>query len=99
MGFDQIPPDESASDQHRFSDIPFDDRMWGLMALVTAVSHCIYWKKKRLERGKWRAVGVDPLRCVSSNRQPGGWMTAEIGRQPWVVYGLLLTAARGFRDD
>ena len=25
----------------------------------------------------------------------GGWISAEVGRQPWVVYGLLRTAGRG----
>jgi cytochrome d ubiquinol oxidase subunit I len=27
-----------------------------------------------------------------------GWMTAEIGRQPWVVYGLMRTSA-GFSQN
>jgi cytochrome d ubiquinol oxidase subunit I len=38
----------------------------------------------------WALVAAVPLPYVANT---AGWMTAEIGRQPWLVYGLLKTAA------
>lgn len=64
--------------------------MWGLMVLVVAAAFWM-WKKKKLEKAKfvlWSLV-VSVLFPQIANQV--GWMTAEIGRQPWVVWNLLRT--------
>ena len=38
----------------------------------------------------WALVLAVPLPYIANT---AGWITAEIGRQPWVVYGLMRTAA------
>jgi len=64
--------------------------MWGLMVLLTLAGG-IFFIKKRLERTKWTlrflifSVGLPHI----ANQV--GWATAEIGRQPWIVYKLLRT--------
>jgi cytochrome d ubiquinol oxidase subunit I len=38
----------------------------------------------------WSWVAVFPLPFVANSL---GWMTAELGRQPWLIYGLMRTDA------
>jgi len=65
--------------------------MWGLM-LLAAIFGWIAWKcSPTLEKCRW-ALWF----CVFTILYPQianqvGWYTAEIGRQPWVVYGLMRT--------
>ncbi len=89
-GFDQIPVDERPPIGIVFQTYHLMIAMWGFMALVTIIS--IYlWRKKKLAKAKWAlwvlilSVGFPHI----ANQT--GWMTAEIGRQPWIVYGLLRT--------
>ena len=51
-----------------------------------------FWKRKifELRWALWLFVVTVFLTLVSIT---AGWWTAEIGRQPWIVYGLLPTAA------
>jgi cytochrome d ubiquinol oxidase subunit I len=62
------------------------------VALVAVVGAFLYWKR-RLERLKWFLwIGVVTsfLPFVAS---AFGWMLTEIGRQPWIVQGLLKTGS------
>jgi cytochrome d ubiquinol oxidase subunit I len=61
-----------------------------LMFLVAALGAWLYWRKK-LERARWfqwiGLVGIAlPFIAASA-----GWILTEMGRQPWIVQGLLLT--------
>ena len=61
-----------------------------LIALVAIVGALLYWKK-RLEKWRWFCwVGVVTtfLPFVATTF---GWLLTELGRQPWIVQGLLLT--------
>jgi cytochrome d ubiquinol oxidase subunit I len=52
----------------------------------------ILWRQRRLfeSTGFLKAlVAVQPLGFVAT---VFGWVTAEVGRQPWIVYGLMRTA-------
>ncbi len=53
---------------------------------------CWYWKKGLLFEKKWlmRVFAWAVLLPQIANQC--GWFTAEMGRQPWVVYGLLKTS-------
>ena len=63
---------------------------WGAMVFIILWAYFRY-RQKKLEESKWL------LRvCVGSVLLPyagnlTGWMTAELGRQPWLVQGLLRT--------
>ncbi len=51
----------------------------------------VWWRKKRLPESKWfyRAViAAGPAAVVALI---AGWVTTEVGRQPWVVYGVMRT--------
>ena len=62
-----------------------------LVALVAIVGAFLFWKRK-LERWRWFCwVGVVAaflpfVACLF------GWVLTEVGRQPWIVQGLLKTA-------
>ncbi|HWG24430.1 cytochrome ubiquinol oxidase subunit I [Actinospica sp.] len=64
-----------------------------LLALLAVVYLFIVWRFRRLPITRWfyRAVAIaGPLSYLALI---GGWMTTEVGRQPWVVYGDLRTTA------
>ena len=87
-GLDQIPLDERPPVAIVFQTYHLMVAMWGLMALVTVIALC---KRKKLEKSKcvlWFLM-ISVLFPQIANQT--GWMTAEIGRQPWIVYGLLKT--------
>jgi cytochrome d ubiquinol oxidase subunit I len=62
-----------------------------LMFLVAAVGAWLYWKQK-LERARWflwSAIVAIALPYIAAT---AGWVLTEMGRQPWIVQGLLKTA-------
>jgi len=64
----------------------------GLVMLVLAWLGSYLSRKDRLERSRgmlWLIFLSFPLPYIAILT---GWFTAEVGRQPWVVYGLLRTA-------
>jgi cytochrome bd ubiquinol oxidase subunit I len=89
-GFDQIPADERPPIGIVFQAFHLMIAMWGLMALITLVGIYYLWQKK-LRKVKWVlwALMLSVLFPQIANQT--GWMTAEIGRQPWIVYKLLRT--------
>ena len=61
------------------------------LALIAAIYLLTWWRKGRLPRSRWfyRAVvlaGPGALVALIA-----GWITTEVGRQPWVVYEVMLT--------
>ena len=62
-----------------------------LMFLVAALGAWLYWRKK-LERARWflwTAMVAIALPYIAAT---AGWILTEMGRQPWIVQGLLLTS-------
>lgn len=90
-GFDQIPEDERPPIGIVFQTYHLMILMWGLMVLVVAISFYL-WKKGKLAKSKGMLWALMLSVAFPQIANLSGWMTAEIGRQPWVVYGLLRTA-------
>ncbi|MGB6134607.1 MAG: cytochrome ubiquinol oxidase subunit I [Acidobacteriaceae bacterium] len=62
---------------------------WFVLLMAVAAIHL--WRG-RLYRARWLLWPIllsFPLPYIANT---AGWMTAEIGRQPWLVYGLIRTA-------
>jgi len=64
----------------------------GCLMIGICLFACFLWWRKKLFESRW-LLGL----CVWAVLLPqfanqAGWFTAEIGRQPWVVYGLLKTS-------
>jgi cytochrome d ubiquinol oxidase subunit I len=62
-----------------------------LMFLVALLGAWLYWKRK-LEQARWfhrTALGSIALPYIAAT---AGWLVTEMGRQPWIVQGLLKTS-------
>ncbi len=63
----------------------------GLAMLAYFVLAVIYTMRNRVERKRWflkLAVWMIPVPFLANE---AGWLVAELGRQPWTVYGVLPT--------
>jgi cytochrome d ubiquinol oxidase subunit I len=64
----------------------------GTIVFLVAIVGGYLYRRKRLERTRWflwtsvATIAVPFLAALS------GWVLTEVGRQPWIVYGLLRTA-------
>jgi len=58
---------------------------------VMVIAALLMWRKKLYTTGPmlWVLLLMFPFPYVANT---AGWMTAEIGRQPWLIYGLLRTS-------
>ena len=62
-----------------------------LMLLVMAIGVFAWWRG-RLERWRWLLAAMVVVTPAPLIAVQVGWATAEVGRQPWIVYGLMRTA-------
>jgi cytochrome d ubiquinol oxidase subunit I len=63
-----------------------------LFVLVMGIAAILLWRG-RLFASRWTLwilMLAAPFPYIANT---AGWMTAEVGRQPWIVYGLMRTAA------
>ena len=63
------------------------------LALLAAVYLITWWRRRRLPRSKWfyrAAVLAGPASVVALMC---GWITTEVGRQPWIVYRVMRVEA------
>jgi cytochrome d ubiquinol oxidase subunit I len=63
----------------------------GFLFLFVMVWAFILWRRKRLFESKvflYVLVGIQPLGFIATIT---GWITAEMGRQPWIIYGFMKT--------
>jgi cytochrome d ubiquinol oxidase subunit I len=65
-----------------------------IFTLVMAVAAFLLWRNKLQDARAmlWVLMLSLPFPYIATT---AGWWTAELGRQPWVVHGLLLTAEAG----
>jgi cytochrome d ubiquinol oxidase subunit I len=65
----------------------------GFLLAAIAVWHVLTWaRRRRFPRSPWflrAVVAAGPLSVVALI---AGWVTTEVGRQPWVVYGFMRTS-------
>ncbi|KTD40541.1 cytochrome ubiquinol oxidase subunit I [Legionella parisiensis] len=90
IGLSSVP----AAEQPRMLPVFFSFRIMvgiGILMLFTAIVGVFLHLKGALFRRRWFhrwCLAMAPLGFIASI---AGWLTAEIGRQPWVVYNLLKT--------
>ena len=93
QGLDSVPADERPPvNTVRFA---FQTMVGigSLLALIGAVFVGYWLRRRRLPPSKWfyRSVAAaGPLALVALI---AGWITTEVGRQPWIVYGVMRTEA------
>jgi cytochrome bd ubiquinol oxidase subunit I len=62
-----------------------------LMALFGVWLLLVWWRRRELPEGRWFLRVVAALGPLSVVALISGWVTTEVGRQPWVVYGRMRT--------
>jgi len=63
-----------------------------LMAMLMLSGVYLLWRKKLYDSPRWmRMAVVSPIMPIAAIQL--GWITAEVGRQPWIVYGVMRTSA------
>lgn len=64
----------------------------GMLMIALTLYACWQWKKNRLFDKRWLMLVFAWAVLLPQIGNQAGWFTAEMGRQPWVVYGLLKTS-------
>lgn len=64
----------------------------GMLLIASTLLACWYWWKGTLFTKKWLLLFFVWSVLLPQLANQAGWFTAEMGRQPWVVYGLLRTS-------
>jgi len=64
-----------------------------LLALLGLVFLYVRFRKRRLPESRWFYRGVVLAGPLSVVALIAGWVTTEVGRQPWIVYGFMRTPA------
>jgi cytochrome d ubiquinol oxidase subunit I len=92
-GLDSVPAD----DRPPVNTVRFAfQTMVGIGTLLASIGVFFvgFWlRRRRLPRSKWfyrSVVAAGPLALVALI---AGWITTEVGRQPWIVYGVMRTEA------
>ncbi len=78
------------------------DVMIGIATLLFALAMWfafVWWRRRAIPKTRWflraaAAAGVASVVCMEA-----GWIVTEVGRQPWIVYGLQRTADAVTRSD
>jgi cytochrome d ubiquinol oxidase subunit I len=96
-GLNDFPPEDRPPVLVSFVSFRLMVGLGFLFVLLALLAVIISWRKK-LEQNRWFlwimsfAIILPFLACEL------GWILAEIGRQPWIVYGLLRTADAASRN-
>lgn len=93
-GLKEYPKDEWPPIQITFQSFHLMTAMWGMMVLAVFISFYLFKRIgkapfTKIERAMWLFLVGSILFPMVANE--AGWIAAEVGRQPWIVWGLLKT--------
>lgn len=90
-GLDKFPKSDWPNVAVVFQTYHLMVALWGLMFLLAIVGLYL-WRKKKLESVKWFLWAMIFAVSFPMIALQAGWYSAEMGRQPWIVYNLLRTS-------
>jgi cytochrome d ubiquinol oxidase subunit I len=64
----------------------------GMVLILIAVVSAFYWWRGRLFDTRWLLLVLVFSVLLPQFANQLGWFSAEVGRQPWIVYNLLRTS-------
>jgi cytochrome d ubiquinol oxidase subunit I len=91
-GLDTVPRDEWPNVAAVHLSFQVMVGLGSYLALVALWAGWLAWRRSDLARSRWlmRAVALaTPMGFIAVE---AGWMVTELGRQPWVIHGVLKTA-------
>jgi cytochrome d ubiquinol oxidase subunit I len=91
VGLDSVPPEQRPP--VNITHLSYNAMVgigFGLLALALWFG-LAWWRRRDLPRTPWflRAVAVSGIAAVVALE--AGWIATEVGRQPWIVYKIMLT--------
>lgn len=89
-GLDQIPDDEEPPVRIPFLSYHLMIGLGTAFIALTTLAF-VFWRRGRLFEQRWLLALFVPAVIGPYVANQAGWVAAEVGRQPWVVYGLLKT--------
>lgn len=89
-GLEEFPPSEWPPIAITFLSFHNMVILGNIMFLVALVGVVLIWRKKIFEARWWHRAAFWSLPVPTIAIQLG-WLAAEVGRQPWIVYGLMRT--------
>ncbi|MDX6588186.1 MAG: cytochrome bd ubiquinol oxidase subunit [Solirubrobacterales bacterium] len=92
IGLESVPPDERPP-ANTLLHLSFD-AMVGIGTALMGLGlwlGVVWWRKRDIPQSKWflRAVAVSGAASIVALE--AGWIVTEVGRQPWVVNGIMRT--------
>lgn len=63
-----------------------------LMALISVWGALLWWRKRKLPDGKWFLRSLVIAAPAGMLAIEAGWTVTELGRQPWIIYGIMRTS-------
>lgn len=91
IGLDQIPEEELPPTMVVHFAFQIMVGLGSLMMLMGLIYFFLRWRKRDYINNKWwlRAVALaTPLGFIALE---AGWTVTEVGRQPWIIYGVMKT--------
>jgi len=90
-GLDQVPRDERPPMMLTFFPFHLMVALGGLFLLIPAWGLWLWWRRKLVKNKLFLRVAFwsMPLPVIACEL---GWIAAEVGRQPWVVYRVMRTS-------
>src|SRR5436190_3932630 len=92
-GLDAVPPDERPPGNAVRVALRTMVGIGTLLALIGLAYLAARWRHKRLPESRWFYCALALAGPLSVVALICGWVTTEVGRQPWVVYRVMRTAA------
>ena len=91
IGLNHFPPDERPPVNLVFQTYHAMVAI-GIALIVISCLGVLYWWRRSLWEKRWYLYLLVFSVMLPQAANQFGWFSAEVGRQPWVVYGLLKTA-------
>ncbi len=91
-GLDSFPANERPTQVNAVFQFYHIMIVLGMSMIFLTLLACWYWKKGKLFDKRWLMYVFVWAVLLPQVANQCGWFTAEMGRQPWVVYGLLRTS-------
>lgn len=90
-GLDQFPKEEWPNVPVVFQAYHLMICLWGIMFAIVLLG-CWHWRKKNLQSKRWLLWSMIFSVGLPHIAQQSGWIAAEVGRQPWIVWNHLKTS-------
>ena len=89
QGLDTVPPDDRPPVNIVHYAFQIMVGIGTLLAALGALFVLTLWRHKRLPRSTWFYRGVVAAGPLALVALIAGWITTEVGRQPWIVYEVM----------